>query len=156
MSPTSRSSRIPLGGGLRLALLPAAPGALRAEMSTDRCGSAPRETTEAFPRRIEALGIVPQLDEDLLHDLFGHTGVPQQPPGQGKRRSGVASVHLGERVVAPAGDGKHEAVVARILQVGSHVTLNPSPNRLRMTISAVFRSSRRGAPGSAARILGHG
>ena len=54
--------------------------------------------------RVELLGLVPQPEEHLLHDLLGQRGVVEQAPGQAEHRAGVAPVRLGQRVLLVPAD----------------------------------------------------
>ena len=69
------------------------------------------------PLRIELLGLVPDAEEHLLHDLLGQGGVDEQPPGQREHRAGVAPVGLGQRLLAVAADGDDEDRVAALGEV---------------------------------------
>ena len=55
--------------------------------------------------------------EHLLHDLLGERGVDQQALGQGEHGPGVATVGLGEGVLAIAADGDDEDRVAALGEV---------------------------------------
>src|SRR5438270_3692837 len=60
---------------------------------------------------------MPQAEEDLLDDLLGRGHLPQDPSGQGVDGAGVASVGLGEGILAPSSDGDDERGVAGLVQV---------------------------------------
>ena len=69
------------------------------------------------PLGVELLGLVPEAEEHLLHDLLGEGGVDEQPPGQAEHGAGVAPVGLGERLLAVAADGDDEDGVAALGEV---------------------------------------
>jgi hypothetical protein len=73
---------------------------------------------QGSPVGVEALRLLPETEEDLLHDLLGPALVTEHPPGQAVHRSAVASVHLGEGVVAPATDRDDQRGITDAAQVG--------------------------------------
>ena len=54
--------------------------------------------------RVEPLGVLPELEEDLLHQLLGQGPVAQDPHREAEGGVAVAAVHLGQR--RPRGTGR--------------------------------------------------
>ena len=75
-------------------------------------------------RRVELLGIVPQTEEHLLHDLLRERPVDHDAQREAERRPGVAAVRLSERGLVEAADRDDELRIARIaVFVRSHPAL---------------------------------
>ena len=71
---------------------------------------------------IELLGLLPQVEEDLLGDLLGRRVAAQDPAGQRVHGAAVAPVDLGQRRLMPTTDGHHQFGVARLFQF-DHLTV---------------------------------
>ena len=65
-------------------------------------------------RGVEALGLVPEANEDLLDDVLGPAGVLEDPASQGYEARGPLGVQLLEGLLVPLVHGRHEFLV------GSH------------------------------------
>ena len=105
-----------------VALLTTAAGLFRPHpLDRPAVGLAVEERAQLPPGGVEPLGLVPEAQEHLLHDLFGAIGVDEHPPGQAVDRGAVAVVELLERPLVRAADGGHQARVVEILQLGFHV-----------------------------------
>ena len=100
------------------ALLALAAGRLRADdVDGAAVGLGHEERPQRPPTRVEALGRVPQVDEDLLGHLLGQIGRPQDATGQGEHRSPVTPVRLGQRRLVHPGDRHHQGGVAGRLEL---------------------------------------
>ncbi len=75
------------------------------------------EGPQCPPTGVEALGRVPQVDEDLLGDLLGQVGGAQDATGQGEHRSPVTPVRLGQRRLVHPSDRHHQGGVAGRLEL---------------------------------------
>ncbi len=75
---------------------------------------------ERAPLGVESLWPAPQIEEDLLSDLFGGRVTANHPAGQGVHGPGVPSVDLGEGGLLPAGNPEHQAGVARLRIIHHH------------------------------------
>ena len=73
------------------------------------------ERAQAAPEGVEPLRLVPEPEEHLLGDVLRLGGAVEDPLGQTEDRPGVAPVDLGQRDLAPAGDGGHQLGVADLL-----------------------------------------
>ena len=95
-----------------------APGRLGPQQ-VDRAAVALGEQVGAqrAPLGVELLGLVPDAEEHLLHDLLGEGRVDEQALGQREHGAGVAPVGLGEGVLAVAADGDDEDGVAALGEV---------------------------------------
>ena len=63
--------------------------------------------------RIEALGAVPERQEDLLDDVLGDPAVARQAKRRRVQGGGVAIVERGEGVLGPGGHGRDERGLGR-------------------------------------------
>ncbi len=116
-----------IGGLRRLAFLPTAPRRLGPDQ-VDRTsvGVGEQEAAQRAAFGVEAIRLVPQADEHLLHDLLGAGMIGQQPAGQPEDRTGVATVGLGERVLLEATDRNGERTVGHLTQHAvSHLLYEP-------------------------------
>ena len=105
-----------LGGALGVSLLTAPTRRLRPQQ-VDRTAVALGQQVgaERASVGIELLGLVPEAQEDLLHDLLGHRGVGQQAPSQPEHRTGMASVGLGQREQPAQHAGEHALCLPKLL-----------------------------------------
>nr|WP_235980038.1 hypothetical protein [Rhabdothermincola sediminis] len=78
-----------------------------------------RERPQRSPRRIEALGSVPQPEEDLLHRLVRERDRAQEAASEGMGRRCVTPVGLGERSVVTPADRAHQRGVVQIVEIGT-------------------------------------
>src|SRR5207248_118145 len=98
--------------------LPAAARRLRAqEVDGATVGLGQQVRAQRAPLGIEAIGCVPEAQEDLLHDLLGQRRVAQQPSGEGEDRARVPAVRLGQRLLPPPADGHDERGVAGLPEI---------------------------------------
>ena len=74
-----------------------------------------QEGAQRAPGGVEAVGLLPQPQEDLLGHVLGLGGVVQDPLGQPEHGSAVAPVRLGQCHLAVAGDGSHELGIAHFV-----------------------------------------
>src|SRR4051812_6781027 len=72
---------------------------------------------------IEPVGLLPQADEHLLHDVIRDAVVPGDVPRDGVGGTAVPAVRLLERLVMPARDGEHERRITAIAHVDRVVHL---------------------------------
>src|SRR5207248_5078680 len=72
--------------------------------------------TQRPPLGVEAVGLLPETEENLLGDLLGQGLLGEEPTGQGEHRPSVAAVGLGQRFLVIARDGQHQGAVASLLQ----------------------------------------
>ena len=69
---------------------------------------------------VEPLGVLPELEEDLLDQLLGQRPVAQDPHREAEGGVAVAAVHLGQRRLPEPGDGDDQRGVARLAEIGVH------------------------------------
>jgi hypothetical protein len=86
---------------------------------------------------VELLGIVPEVEEDLLGDLLGGRVAAEDPAGEGVDGATVAALHLGQRLLVPPADGDDQVGVARLLQVHEHAPYS-EPAAIRMRVVPVL------------------
>ncbi len=112
-----------LGLGLQ-ALVPSLPRSSRRLGPHDVDGTAVdrghEEGSERAATGVEPLGVLPQLEEDLLHQLLGQGPVAQDTHREAEGGVAVAAVHLGQRRLAEPGDGDDQRGVAGVAELGFH------------------------------------
>ena len=92
-------------------------------------GLGQQEGAQGAPGGVEAVGLVPEAEEDLLGDVLGLGGVVQHPLGQAEDGPAVAPVHLGQGHLAVASDGGDELGVTDLVQVlHMHVLFGTAPH----------------------------
>ena len=118
-----------LGGAQEVALLAPAAGGLGPQ-AVDRSAVALGEQVGAqrAAAGVELLGLLPQAEEDLLHDLLGDGVAGEEAARQAEDGAGVAAVGLGQRLLAVARDGHDDAGVGEAGEVvGSHLGRSTAP-----------------------------
>ncbi len=68
--------------------------------------------------RVELLGLVPQAQKDLLHQLLGPLGIAQEPARQPEHGAAVAAIRLSQRVFVITADRDHEGGIGCGGEVG--------------------------------------
>ncbi len=107
-----------LGRGSGIALLALSAGSLGAKrVDGAAVGLGEQVGPQRAPVGIEALGMLPEPQEDLLDHVLGLGRVPQHPAGQAVGAAGVAAVGLGQSIVVPPSDGHDQGGVAGIAEV---------------------------------------
>ena len=87
---------------------------------------------ERAPARVEALRVVPEADEHLLHDLLRERPVAGDAQRETEGRAGVAPVRLGQRLGVEAPDRDDQGRVGGGAQLlGGHGDIRPrGPRRM--------------------------
>ena len=80
-----------------------------------------QEAAQRTPRRIVTVGLVPQAQEHLLHDVLRERLDCEQPACEAVDRAGVAPVGLGERFLAVARDPDRQRGVRELGDVLLHI-----------------------------------
>ena len=110
-----------LGGLAGVALLALATGHVGPQdIDGTAVGLRQQVTAQGAPFGVEALGMVPEPEEDLLHHLFGLGLIRQDPLRQAEHGAGVSPVDLAERLLLEARQREHEARVGGCGEVVSH------------------------------------
>ena len=82
-------------------------------------GDGEQERAQGAALGVESLGLVPQLDEHLLGDVFGTGAIGKHAGGKCEHRAGVAAVDLFQGVMAPTTDTDDECRITCSLEVGA-------------------------------------
>ena len=84
------------------------------------CASRLRNDRERASSRVEAAGLVPQPEEDLLDDLLGSLDIHQHPARQPVDGRAVPRVQRSEGLLVAGGDGRYEVGVVEVVQPWIH------------------------------------